>query len=88
MCGFPLTVSAKCDIAQRIRQRSISQPSTYVEESIMIKVCTAVTRRSDFTQSRFQDHWGTVHPGFAHEIDRISRYLHPHPPLGRVERAS
>ena len=54
----------------------------------MIKVCTAVTRRSDFTQSRFQDHWGTVHPGFAHEIDRISRYLHPHPPLGRVERAS
>lgn len=45
----------------------------------MIKVCTALPRRSDHTRAQFQQHWGTVHRDFALRIDRISRYVQSHP---------
>lgn len=45
----------------------------------MIKVCTALPRRSDLTRAQFQQHWGTVHRDLAIRIDRISRYVQSHP---------
>lgn len=45
----------------------------------MIKVCTALPRRNDFTRAQFQQHWGTVHRDLAIRIDRIGRYVQSHP---------
>lgn len=45
----------------------------------MIKVLSALPRRSDLTREQFQEHWGTIHRDLALRIDRISRYVQSHP---------
>jgi hypothetical protein len=45
----------------------------------MLKVITALPRRSDHTRASFQQHWGTVHRDYALQIDRIARYVQAHP---------